>query len=396
MFSTIEFHHQSQNVEPAEWTALITLCLAPLAVHLIAGVPRIIHLHESTPRWHSTVILYNPITIIWRYCAITERCLCTPSLRNRLQEIAAVNVVYWDKSWVGSEDAVQRGMKLCVQPSPPARDRLFSTAALKTVIVAIQGIGALGAILPGKLSGVSGESLPTVFAPLACIGLLRLPAAYWLTDEHHLLQLFERTERQDSWLGAGTVSNPFIPLLDSTKSQSSVQVSDQSSRDMPFAPYRPGLVALAVRLFYALFILLFTGISIWGWIDRLRLDGPIPLTWFFINWCYIFFTISCAGVLIPRLVNREVLSISIPCANKTWYVVLTGVLIILAVVSVTIAALETYRNIIGKYTAYIDLPGIWNCEYTMGDGEVLKHGYEEIVKHGLKYHMGAWEWFEEE
>lgn len=64
---------ESESLPLSEWLSITTLCLAPLIVHIIAGVPDTVYLQPDPPRWHDLMCFFNPTTIIWRYLALADR-----------------------------------------------------------------------------------------------------------------------------------------------------------------------------------------------------------------------------------------------------------------------------------------------------------------------------------
>ncbi|KAF8858855.1 hypothetical protein BDZ45DRAFT_743069 [Acephala macrosclerotiorum] len=64
----------SSSIPAYQWFSLFTLRLAPLAVHIAAGVPDQTAIRGiETPPWSERITHFNPISILWRYYAIAER-----------------------------------------------------------------------------------------------------------------------------------------------------------------------------------------------------------------------------------------------------------------------------------------------------------------------------------
>jgi hypothetical protein len=365
----VVFNYQSQQLTRIEWVTLVTLCLAPLVAHLLAGVPRVIYLHNTMPRWHDTMVLYNPTTIIWRYFATTERSIC--SSNSSLTEIAAINVIYWtNQGWQGSEAEIKQGKALCVQRAPHAQDRILSPGTLKTMIVAVQGATAAGALLPGLLTQPI-DALGTVFFPLAFIGLLRLPAAYWLTDHFIVMHLFDVNDniplqREMSSTSQDLLLRTQSPVL----RQRSDGVNDADERPVIFQ--RPHNLGLAVRVFYITFMLFALGICIFQIIYPMIHAQHIPLTMCAMSWLYMFLLIGGTFIMVRQAFGQTSQPISVPCANLKWYKTYTVVLLVMALATTIIAALETHRDWKGDYTAVrIDYESSWKCENSHPDSTQL-------------------------
>src|SRR5436190_15830347 len=63
----------ARNTPIGEWLNMITLCLAPLATHIIFGVGKHVVLSGQHPRWTDKLPHFNPVSILWRYFAIADR-----------------------------------------------------------------------------------------------------------------------------------------------------------------------------------------------------------------------------------------------------------------------------------------------------------------------------------
>lgn len=69
----LPFTYQASGILFVEWINLFTLCLAPLIVHIVAGVPSPVYLSNPRPRWHERLGHYNPTSILWRYFSVIDR-----------------------------------------------------------------------------------------------------------------------------------------------------------------------------------------------------------------------------------------------------------------------------------------------------------------------------------
>jgi hypothetical protein len=77
---------------------------------------------------------------------------------------------------------------LCLRYPESTHVELMSLTMLKTIITTLQGVSALytliGAVSGAALPGIAvGFGVDTLFFPLAILGLLRLFAATWLTED---------------------------------------------------------------------------------------------------------------------------------------------------------------------------------------------------------------------
>lgn len=48
--------YQSYDIPFAKWVSLLTLSLAPLIAHIIAGAPRAFYLCKRRPKWHERLV----------------------------------------------------------------------------------------------------------------------------------------------------------------------------------------------------------------------------------------------------------------------------------------------------------------------------------------------------
>jgi hypothetical protein len=136
------------NIDIECWLKLITLCLAPLIVHVVASVFIPTLLHKEELRWHNVLTHYNPASILWRYFAIFDR-----RLRHKKwspENMAAANAILWtERGWDGSESMItDPGLELVRVPNH-IRIRFFSATCAKTVTIIFQGVEALFLLLGG-------------------------------------------------------------------------------------------------------------------------------------------------------------------------------------------------------------------------------------------------------
>ena len=94
--TTFYFTFQSQHLGFSEMIYLLTLCLAPLGMHIVAGAPAPVVLDEEhPPQWKDRILLLNPTTIYWRYYTITLRVVLAKT--HRAVEMGPVNAIFWVK-----------------------------------------------------------------------------------------------------------------------------------------------------------------------------------------------------------------------------------------------------------------------------------------------------------
>ena len=181
------FSYQSYTFDFAEWITLLTLCLAPLLAHVITGVLCIAYLCHSRPRWHDILPLYHPTAIIWRYMILVDRRIRAAAWD--VGDLAAANTVFWTlDGWAGDEQIAASSRRYLTRPPEIERLRSFvSSETLGTVITTLQGLQAAYLLvcqlsIPGP-SSVKGATMANVFGWLSTLGLLRVPAAAWVSKD---------------------------------------------------------------------------------------------------------------------------------------------------------------------------------------------------------------------
>src|SRR3954464_218172 len=129
--------YQSGDITIVQWMSLATLCFAPLIAHIIAGAPEPTYLCRRRPKWHERICIYSPLTILWRYAAITDRRI--RALDWSPADMAAANAIFWTSSgWDGSEETAAQSAQFCVRLPDKARMTLISSDSIKTLIITLQ------------------------------------------------------------------------------------------------------------------------------------------------------------------------------------------------------------------------------------------------------------------
>jgi hypothetical protein len=339
--TNITFSHQSQEIGFSEWVSLLTLCLAPLIAHILAGVPSPVYLCANRPRWHDRLVHFNPTSILWRYFVITDR--RARSKKWTVYDMFGSNALFWTQNgWDGSEQMIQSSVRLLTQKKRRSHVEIMSISAFKTIIVTFQGVQALTSLLytvAGRQSFGYTVSFDTLFFPLATFGLLRLPAALWLSDEkvyHSEDEL--STSHKTQTTGAAEKCQPFAIL-------SNVHEECVQPELYPMRGWR----GIAVRLFFVLMVSLLWTISLVELIPLQSGTNFSALTAFSLNILYFFFlsvTMSALAFYILRGSSTTI----IPCSESLWYKIYTGVLFTGMLFVLITAAIETRKTPCGRFT----------------------------------------------
>jgi hypothetical protein len=366
------FSPQSQHILVQYWFDYITLCFAPLIAHIVGGVssPIPIPSDSKPPSWSACLPHYNPISVIWRWYAIADRRF--RAYNWDAADMAACNAVFWDSEkarWDGSEEVMLRSRAWLIKVPEQRHVPLLSASSLTTVVLTLQGVQA-GFIIYSFSNPDSPyhilQGLPNVFIPIAILGLMRLPAALWLSDDYGYLdiaqttgdggrntaetsatimeevgdRLLELEPRTSKRANATHITTIVSPLSTTLSNLSEITTTDKRRLHSSHSPR-----GLAYRVWWFLSIaglLSFAAVStshtIWG---NPRSFRYIPLSHLLTN--ILYFVLSTAGVLITStyIFLGRTTSTLIPCIHATWYKMFTVALAALGLVTVLVAALET-------------------------------------------------------
>jgi len=312
------FHHYSPSAPASQWLNLLTACLAPLVIHIAAGVPSptIIGGNESLekPPWSERLPHFNPISILWRYYVIADRRWRSKSWSR--EDLAATNALFWNgEHWDGSEVIMIRSKNFPSKLPNSTHVDFLSGSTLATITMTIQGAYSVFIVVTNS----SMSDLADFFAPLAVIGLFRLQSAFWLSDEGAYLPF-------SNWDGP-IMTTPFEARV------SEELYSAWGWRGVIFRSW--WICSMAGLAGYALHSCI----------------GDFPTTWA-PDVCYyassmlkrVFYTVLTVGALtihsfyVLRGQSRTTL---IPCIQTMWYKIYTYLLILLALLGVTFSAVET-------------------------------------------------------
>jgi hypothetical protein len=348
------FFNIQSNINFNEWISYLTLCLSPLFVHLLAGVPLPIYLCARRPRWHDYLGHVNPTSIIWRYFAITDRRARTKSSLWTSTTMAASNTLFWTSSgWDGSEKMVGKSIGFQVRKPSGTHMGFFSFSTLKTVIVAGQGVQALHALILGISGSRSfGDSIAitTIFIPLATFGLLRLPAALWLTDVENY-----RSEDEDEPGSSNDYEMVPICSCSAKHTQSTTHPLHASMELATNYHTTHSWQGIVVRAFFLLVIFLLLSVGVASLMPPKPLGYTNEVSWMTLTWLvmglfYIMFLGVTFGTLAFYILRGHATTTVIPCVGHIWYKIYTGAFFAMMVLLFTIAALETRKTPCGMLT----------------------------------------------
>jgi hypothetical protein len=292
--------------------------------------------------------------------------------------MAACNAVFWDSEkaeWDGSEDIMLRSRAWIVKLPRQTYVSLLSVSSLTTVVLTLQGVQAsfiMFTSLNSKTTYHFGQGLPTVFIPLAILGLMRLPAALWLSDDYIYLDSVHNGSGKEQHITetpAGEMEEPkratataLISLLSPTNSH----IPELTTSDKCRVHSIHSAIGLLYRVWWFLSISGLLGGAavsashvIWG---NSRSFRYISLSHLLNNVMYFILATACVLITCTYILLGRTHSTLIPCIHKTWYKMFTVFLVALGFVAMIVATLETRQLHDGTLSA---LPE-FHCNQTSG------------------------------
>ncbi|KAK8128141.1 hypothetical protein PG984_009249 [Apiospora sp. TS-2023a] len=347
--------YQSQDISFTKWVTLLTLGLAPLIAHILAGTPRASYLSKRRPKWHEQFVHYNPTSILWRYAAIADRRIRARNWGRA--DIAAANAIFWtSEGWDGSEAMVDRSLPYCTHIPDHARIAVFSGEMVKTLVVTLQGTQTVFALTSSLASGLYNDgfdrsmAVDFIFSPLAFIGLLRVFCALWLTDD------FNYSTKNPAH--PTTELLQISPGYEPTRRNSMDSLIDSPSDALLLSGHRYRSTSLwysrAFRAFYLLLLLVMLTAALMFLIGFSPTDMRFPTIGFtatsFTVLLFYIFLLAATSVICGVYFAAGSSSTVIPCISAPWYKAYTAAIMTLGLVALVISCLETRETPCGRFT----------------------------------------------
>jgi hypothetical protein len=178
------------------------------------------------------------------------------------------------------------------------RVSVFSTSAVGTLVITLQGIQAIYELIANATGSVypSGHPISMVFFPLAILGLARLPAAPWLTAEYGYHQ-----HKESEPLGE-VYSEPLLTLPPHIDTNPTAAVSNGPSNQFyPQSSWRGILTrAIVMGVLLALIVLILCFFAL-----DFKPDTRISLTAFVSLLFYLFFLVCTLAIVAPFIWRKE-------------------------------------------------------------------------------------------
>jgi hypothetical protein len=363
----LKLSYQSKGITFSEWVSLFTLCLTPLVLHVIAGTPQVFCLFYTRKNlnWHRRFCQYNPTTIIWRYFAIADRRIRAKEWSSA--DMAASNAAFWTpRGWDGSEEMIQRSRLYCLKFPDNSRATIFSKSFVKTVVITIQGVQAIIFLLEGFTTNsvfVFNVAIDKIFSPLAVLGLFRLFAAPWLTEDYLYAEHEDRsTTLASKQRTADPQIMPHLPIAQPTSSKGLLDPADYTS-EIQFHPINSWRGWL-FRIIFLILILLLWAMCLIYMISAGRSGVYLVPTHLLVQILYLFFLSATFIIYTYYFIWEHSATTIIPCIFSTWYQIYTCILILMMLVLIVVAVVTTRKTMCGTYTTWpAELTGndAWAC-----------------------------------
>lgn len=255
----------------------------------------------------------------------------------------------------------------CLRRPEGTHTKVFSLTMFKTVITTLQGVSAvyllMSAIAQTSLPTVTsiGFGIDTLFFPLAILGLLRLCAAAWLTEDYVYQDYAPR--ESSTWELISLRS----PRSDSKDGEISVHASQSGTNPLlasrfQSAGFKTPAESWGSRVFRVCFLCLVWAVWLLALFCAVPLNGGnvlYTMTFFLLDIFYLLFSSITAITYTVLFFKGKTTNSIIPCITSTWYRLYTLLFTGLAVGLIVVAAIETNKGPDGLYTS-------WNPKVDLG------------------------------
>jgi hypothetical protein len=363
--SILPLTYKSGSLKFNDWISLFTLCFAPLVAHVLAGVPTIVYLSQDRPNWRQKLVLYNPTTILWRYFVIADRRL--RAKRWNAADMASSNVYFWTcVGWDGSEASIRKSQAYCVSLPQRKHTNFVSWSTVKTLIVTLQGADSLYYLIWSNFIFSTADtysfavtaSVGSLFSPLTILGLLRLVACFWLTEDFVYINC-EEVQTTVTRLNAKTEQEQertqLVPMhirahkppttIDETLGFLGAGIGEGYRSPSTWQSW-------LLRTLFLLPIIALVILCSVNLIPGFYKDNWYTATFFGILLFYDIFLINTVVIIGYYFIRCRNTTTVLPSISSIWYQFYTGMIFLLMLVLIIIASLETWKSPCGFYTTY--------------------------------------------
>jgi hypothetical protein len=327
-------------------------------------------LSGNRPHWFDRICHYNPTSILWRYFAILDRRL--RCLDWKASDMAASNAHFWrGHSWDSSEEMMIYSRQFSTRAPTHAYVKPLSVSAAKTLVITLQGAQAfyelLGTVTSHSTYALT-TNLSTAFFPLAVFGLLRLPAAIWMSEEWAYSDEDLKEVRAVSPKHDGDTSKyqKISAEEKSTESAVTTGVVVEPQDDQTVPRFRPanGLRGIVVRASYLLVTLALAAFTTYQALPTGSQRSYMSATLFTQIILFLFLLLGTSLIFLYYFIRGESTTTIIPCLNSVWYKLYTAVLLLGMLVLIIFGTIETRKTWCGTWTTYPkSVPGSPDAEF---------------------------------
>ncbi|KAI0205132.1 hypothetical protein F4808DRAFT_473215 [Astrocystis sublimbata] len=319
---------------------------------------------------------------MWRYFSIVDRRLRTRTWTPL--DLAATNALFWtERGWNGGEQMITRSLPYCNYIPDRSTAEILSGETFKSIVAVIQGIQAAYSIIAPYTRGIKAFSTSLaadqIFFPLSLLGLLRLFATPWLSQD------YKYTSRVDFGVRSGY-------RIDKPHGACENRLSLDSLIDFPAvaASYRDHYRKISCwqsRLFRTIFLAILLGI----WFVSFLWIYPFPtgsisqeftISALIATVTYFFLVTVSVAVHAFYFVQGRTTSTILPCANHLWYKIYTVVLFVSMTVMLVFSLWETSKTVCGTYTSvpvaladefgcWTPMEDVWPVDSESNDSDVI-------------------------
>ncbi|KAE8441806.1 hypothetical protein EG329_004259 [Mollisiaceae sp. DMI_Dod_QoI] len=268
--------------------------------------------------------------------------------------MAASSALFWTpQGWDGSEEMIERSRPYCLKLPDHTRASLFSKSFVKTAIITVQGVQAIYVLVEGFTHNSFQIAVDTLFFPLAVLGLLRLCAALWLTEDYFYTEHGRTTQRSPR--------SRTIPYSPDTKTIFYMEIVDPAGQDDYRETRFYAVNSWRGRLFHIIFLIPILLLWIMCLMYLVPWGGPYEgeaPTLLLVNIFYMLFLTATLLIYAYYFIWGPSGTTVIPCIVSTWYRIYTCILMLMIIVLIVVASIATRRTVCGTYTTFpMDMTG---------------------------------------
>lgn len=231
--------------------------------------------------------------------------------------------------------------------------KIVSKTFIETIIITAQGFQAIYDLAKGTQGGWQ-VSIATIFYPLTIFGLLRLPAAYWLSDEGCYSHVTSKETDRELMEDGSIASEEEKQALSSPRvfpiSSSSTGLMLHPDHTAPFEAHSypsNNWRGKAIRTFFLScnFIIAAAAtryVAPWT-------QSVLTITAFFQILQILYLALSTFLIMGFYCWKHQQTTVIIPCIQSTWYKVQTVSLFAIWIVLFTLACIETKKTPCGGF-----------------------------------------------